>query len=190
MFDSWQWWVSQGFGLVTLVIIAISMQQKCKVRLMWFRVFAVCVALVGVSFLGALSAIIMVGAGVISNLVLLYLAYKPDAHKVIKFGSGFFVVMLVVVLNIIFWENYLSGMSIAVGILMFIACLPEKAATVRKLLIPAQVLIVTYWILLLAPIQAVVDIVVFVSAIVGIVRLDMKKSGNESALAMQDLKVD
>ena len=64
-FSSWQWCVAQGFALVGLILVIISFQKKEAKQLLWYRISATSVVLVGLCFLGEVSAIIMCGAGVV-----------------------------------------------------------------------------------------------------------------------------
>ena len=129
----------------------------------------------GLCFLGNISAIIFCGAGVIRNLVSLYFAYKPDTKKIVKYIASLLIVILLVILNIIYWKNLYNLFSIILGAFLVFTFMQEKAATIRKLSVIAEILSITYYAILLSPTNVIIEIIGLVSAIVGIVRLDLNK---------------
>ena len=179
---TWQWIVNQIFAFVGLIFVVISFQQKSTKKLLILRNFATGFVFIGLCFLGNISAIIFCGAGVIRNLVSLYFAYKPDTKKSLKYIASILIILLLVVLNIIYWKNLYNLYSIMLGTLAVITFMQEKASTIRKLSVVAEILSIIYYSLLLSPTNVVIEVVGLISAIVGIVRLDLKKSKKEEKL--------
>lgn len=172
---TWQWIVNQIFAFIGLIFVIFSFQQKSTKKLIILRNFATGFVFIGLCFLGNISAIIFCGAGVIRNLVSLYFAYKPNSKKNVKYLASVLIIMLLVILNIIYWKNLYNLYSMVLGTLAVITFMQEKASTIRKLSVVSEVLSITYYALLLSPTNVVIEVVGLVSVIVGIVRLDLKK---------------
>lgn len=172
---TWQWIVNQIFAFIGLIFVVISFQQESTKKLLILRNLATIFVFIGLSFLGNISAIIFCGAGVIRNIVSLYFAYKPNTKKFIKYLASILIVILLVVLNIIYWNNLYNLYSIILGTVAVITFMQEKSSTIRKLSVVFGTLSVTYYSLLLSPTNVVIEIVGLVSAIVGIIRLDLNK---------------
>ena len=168
------WIINQIFAFIALIICVISFQQKTTKRLLLLRNFATFSCFIGLCFLGNVSAIIMCFAGVIRNLVTLYFAYKPNAKKIYKIISSISIVLLLIVLNIIYWTNYYNILSIIVGTFAVITFMQEKASTIRKLSVITEILYIIYYGLLLSPLNVVIEVIGLTSAVVGIIRIDRK----------------
>lgn len=168
------WIINQVFAFISLIICVISFQQKTTKRLLLLRNFATLSCFIGLCFLGNISAIIMCGAGVIRNLVTLYFAYKPSTKKIYKIISSILIVLLLIILNIIYWTNYYNILSIVVGTFAVITFMQEKPSTIRKFSVVAEILYIIYYGLLLSPLNVVIEAVGLTSAIIGIIRIDKK----------------
>jgi len=175
MVFTWQWWVCQALMAVALVFVVIQMQQKTAVRLLWYRMVATLIALVAVSFLGIWSVIIVMIAGIIRLCVALFFAYRPTTKIIYKYVAGLFIVALIISLNVIFWENWLSGLSIVFGISMVIMYLQRDAKRMRIVAVPVGLLGVTFYSLQLTPMNAAIELFALLSTIIGIIRLDRKQ---------------
>lgn len=171
---TWQWIVNQIFAFIGLIFVIISFQQKSTKKLLFLRNFATGFVFIGLCFLGNISAIIFCGAGVIRNLVSLYFAYKPDTKKTIKYIASILIVLLLITLNIIYWNNLYNLYSIMLGTLAVITFMQEKSSTIRKLSVVNEILSITYYTLLMSPTNIIIEVVGLISAIVGIIRLDIK----------------
>lgn len=172
---TWQWIVNQIFAFIGLIFVIISFQQKSTKKLLFLRNFATGFVFIGLCFLGNISAIIFCGAGVIRNLVSLFFAYKPDTKKTIKYIASILIVLLLITLNIIYWNNLYNLYSIMLGTLAVITFMQEKSSTIRKLSVVNEILSITYYTLLMSPTNIIIEVVGLISAIVGIIRLDIKK---------------
>lgn len=173
---TWQWVVNQIFAFIGLIFVIFSFQQKSTKKLLILRNFATGFVFIGLCFLGNVSAIIFCGAGVIRNVVSLYFAYKPDTKKLVKYMASFLIVVLLIILNIIYWKNFYNLYSIMLGTLAVITFMQKNSSTIRKLSVISEILSITYYTLLLSPTNVVIEIVGLISAVVGIVRLDLKKN--------------
>ena len=134
---NWQWWASQGLAVVSIIFCITAMQQKNTTDILWHRSIYSLLIFAGGCFLGALPAMIMMGVAFVRNFILLLLSYKKDASKAIKISIFAVLAASLIALNIIFWENILSILSIAVGIAFLIAFIQSKASNVRRVSIVA-----------------------------------------------------
>ena len=120
----------------------------------------------------------MIGMGFVRSVILLILSYKTEISKLVKWSVFAVLAVSLVALNIIFWENYLSLLSIAVGMAFLTAFIQSNPANVRRVSILAASLAIVFYILMFLPVNAVINISVLVSSIVGLARLDRKKQLN------------
>ena len=61
------------------------------------------------------------------------------------------------------------------GTLAVITFMQEKSSTIRKLSVVNEILSITYYALLISPTNIIIEVVGLISAIIGIIRLDIKK---------------
>lgn len=171
---SWQWIVSQVFAFICLIFVVISFQQKDSKKLIILRNIATLFVFIGICFLGNVSAIIFCGVGVIRNLLALYFAYKPNANKIYKYIASVILAILLIILNIIYWNNYLNIFSIVIGIMAIITFMQTKSSVIRKLSVFLEIISIIYYAILLSPINVIIEVASLVSVIIGIIRLDRK----------------
>lgn len=172
---TWQWITSQIFAFIGLIFVVVSYQQKSTKKLLILRNIATFFVFTGLCVLGNISAIIMCGAGIVRNLVTLYFAYKPNAKKLVKVIASALIVLMLVILNAIYWENWYNLYSIVLGTSAVITFMQEKSSTIRKFSVVHEVLAITYFALLLSPVNVIIEVIGLISAVVGIIRLDIKK---------------
>lgn len=172
---SWEWWVAQGFAFLGLIFVIISFQQKSTKKLIWFRSIATWLVFAGLFFLGDISAIIMCGAGVLRNAVSMYFAYRPETKIRYKYISGALIVVLLVILNIVFWKSYLNIYSMVLGSVNVYTFLQSTPKRIRYCSVVAEILAIVYYSILFTPINISIEAFGLISAIVGIIRLDIKK---------------
>lgn len=170
-----EWIINQIFAFIGLIFVVISFQQKNSKRLLIFRNIATIFVFIGLCFLGNTSAIIFCGVGALRNLVTLYFAYKPQTKTIFKIIASIILVSLLVALNIIFWKNYLNIYSIVLGSLAVYTFMQKKASTIRKLSVFLEILSITYYTILLSPTNVLIEVIGLTSAVIGIIRLDIKK---------------
>lgn len=116
------------------------------------------------------------GAGVIRNLITLYFAYKPDTKKVLKYVSSALLILLTIILNIIYWKNYYNLYSIVLGTITVITFMQTKTSTIRQFSVVVLTLSIVYYILLLSPMNVVITVTGLISNIIGIIRLDIRRT--------------
>ena len=172
---SFNWVISQMLAFISLVFVIISFQQKGAVKLIIFRNIATFFSFVGLCFLGNISAIIMCGAGVIRNLTSLYFITRDKVNKNIKLLASVFIVILLIILNIIYWKDIYNIFSIVVGTMNVVTFMQENAKLIRKFSVVSGTFATIYCLLIYSPINALIELLGLVSAIVGIIRLDVKK---------------
>ena len=119
--------------------------------------------------------IILYTAGVLRVSTALVLAYFPQIKYRWKFIAGLLVIAYLTTLNIVLWESYLSILSIIFGASMTVMYLQRKARTIRFMAIGVGILGITFFALNLNPMNAIIEAFGLGSAIVGIIRLDLKK---------------
>ena len=175
---TWQWIVNQIFAFLGLIFVVISFQQKSSKKLIIFRNIATLFVFIGLCFLGNISAIIFCGVGVLRNLIALYFAYKSDASKILKYVLCSLLVIALVILNIIYWKNYMNIFSIFLGSMAIVTFMQSKASIIRKLSVVMEIFSITYYALLLSPTNVAIEVIGLTSAIVGIIRLDLKKKNS------------
>ena len=116
------------------------------------------------------------GAGVITNLITLYFAYKPDTKKVLKYVSSALLILLTIILNIIYWKNYYNLYSIVLDTITVITFMQTKTSTIRQFSVVVLTLSIVYYILLLSPMNVVITVTGLISNIIGIIRLDIRRT--------------
>ena len=173
---SFNWIISQILAFISLVFVIISFQQKGAKKLIIFRNIATFFSFAGLCFLGNISAIIMCGAGVIRNLTSLYFITKEKVNKNIKLLASVLIVILLIILNIVYWKNIYNIFSIVVGTMNVVTFMQENAKLIRKFSMISGTLATIYCLLIYSPINALIELFGLVSAIIGIIRLDIKKN--------------
>jgi len=178
-FTSWSWWTSQFFAFLLLVCLIVSMQQKTRTKLMWWNTVGMFFGVVGAIFLGFASVIILMTINFSRNVTVLIFSYFPNAKQRIFWSFGAALIIAVTTANLIFWENWLSGMSIAVGIGFIVAFFQMTPKRMRFGLCIMRFPACAFAILTTNLVQAVTETVAFTSGLIAIIRLDMKKKPKE-----------
>ena len=173
-----EWIINQVFATIGLLFVILAFQQKEAKRIILFYTLATLFVLIGMCVYGNISSIILCAVGLIRNLVTLYYAYKPDTKRTVKLIASFILIAMLITFNILFWDNYLNILSMVIGITAVITFMQKNAAIIRKLSVLFELLLITYFALLLSPINVIMEILGLTSVIVGIIRLDIKKKGN------------
>ncbi len=109
------------------------------------------------------------------SVTALIFAIKPNVKKWIFITTNVVLALSIIVFNIVFWNGYLSIFSIIIGIGSIISFAQVKPKNIRLTIAPIQVISTIYYILMLAPINAMIELTALISAIVGMIRLDFKK---------------
>ena len=116
----------------------------------------------------------MCGAGVIRNLITLIIAKKNITNKNVKLIWSILIILLIIILNIIYWSNYLNILSIVVGICNVVTFMQSSAKKMRYYSVVSEIISIIYFGLLLSPVNIVIECTGLISAIIGIIRLDKK----------------
>ena len=172
---TWQWWVSQVLMGVALVFVIIQMQQKTAKRLLWYRMLATSIALVGAIFLGVFPVIVIMIAGIVRLSAALFFAYRPNTKIFYKWIAGALIAALIITLNIVFWESYLNILSIIFGIGMVAMYLQKNATRIRVMSICVTTFGIVFYSLSMSPMNIATEAFCLANAIVGIIRLDIKR---------------
>lgn len=170
-----EWIINQIFAFIGLIFVVFSYQQKSTKKLLILRNFATLFVFIGLCFLGNISAIILCAVGVIRNLVTLYFAMKPNIKKITKIIASILLILLLIILNIVFWKNLYNLYGILLGIMTIFIFMQEKSSSIRKISVVSGILSIIYYSLLLSPINVMIEFIGWLSAIIGIIRLDIKK---------------
>lgn len=172
-----EWILNQVFAFIGLIFVVLSFQQKESKRIILFYVLATLFVLIGLCIYGDASSIVLCSVGLIRNLTALFFAYKPNTKSSIKFTASVFLIFILILFNIIYWNNYLNILSIIIGTLATIMFMQKDAKIIRKLSLIFEILLIIYFALLLTPINVIMEIIGLTSVIIGIIRLDIKKKG-------------
>ena len=168
------WFINQAFAFIGLIFLVISFQQKTAYKVIVLRNFATIFVFIGLCFLGNISSIIMCGAGVIRNFISFILLKKNIKDIKIKISWSIFIILLIIILNIVYWNNYLNILSIIVGICNVVAFMQSDVKKMRKYSVVSEVISIVYFGLLLTPLNIIIECFGLSSAIIGIIRLDKK----------------
>ena len=172
---SWQWYVSQGLTNVAIIFCITAMQKTKLTDMLWHRSLYSLLLFAGVCFLGELPAMIMIGIGFVRTLVLLILSYKENATQRTRVIIFVTLALALIGLNIGFWEGWLSALSIAVGILFLLAFIQTQSKNVRRVTIVASSVAIVFYLLSFMLVNALINLAVLISTIVGILRLDKRE---------------
>ena len=173
--SNWVWWVSQGFAVIGLIFIIVSMQQKSRISILSWNLAAAVSMFISCCCMWQFSAMILMGVSSVRSVTALIFAIKPDVKKWIFITTNVVLALLIVVLNIVFWNGYFSIFSIIIGIGFIISFAQVKPRNIRLTIAPIRVISTVYYLLMLATINAVIELTALISAIVGMIRLDFKK---------------
>jgi len=156
--------------MVGLLCLATSMQQKSRVRILGWNLCAAISMFVSCCFLWNFSAMVLMGVSSVRSVTALIFAIFPS----IKFRwlvlTNVVLGVAIVGLNIVFWQGYLSVVSMVIGIGFIVAFAQSRPSRIRYTIAPFRIISTTYYLILFAPINAVIEITAFVSTVIGIWR--------------------
>jgi hypothetical protein len=175
MLFTWQWWVSQIFAALCLFCIVVSMQQKKRVTILTWNLIGTVFALTSVTFLWSFSAMILVGVATVRCITSLLFAIYLNTPKWVFYVTNCVLATAIIALNIVFWQGYLSILSMIVGIGFIISYMQTTPKNIRRTIVPIRIISTIYYFLLFAPVNAVIELTALASAIIGIIRFDTKK---------------
>lgn len=175
---TWQWWVAQSLATISIIFAFTAMQQKKTTDILWHRSIYALLVFAGGVFLGKASVMIMLGVAFIRNLILLLLSYKDNnkaAFQKIKWTIFAVLGVSLIALNLIFWENHLSLLSMADGLIFLTAFIQSNPANVRRICIVGASTSIVLFVLILSPVNVVINLAVLISSIVGLLKIDKQK---------------
>lgn len=173
---TWQWWVCQSFVLIALVLVVISTQQRTALKLNIYKGISTFFSFIGLCFLGQPSAIILNGVGVLRSIMVIAFGIKPNVNKRLKYSLVSALLALLVILNIVFWQSFYNLLSIIIAGTLIITYIQRDAKTIRTMVCGVSIVSAIYYTLIQSPMNAIIDLIGFMSSIVGIFRIDMKSS--------------
>jgi len=179
-----QWWVAQTFATVSIIFAVSAMLQKETTGILWHRSIYALLVFGGGVFLGKASVMIMLGVAFVRNLILLLLAHKNSdkaAFQRIKWATFALLAASLIALNLLFWESYLSILSMADGLIFLTAFIQSRPVNVRRITVLGALSSIVFFVLVFSPVNVVINLAVLISSIVGLVKLDSKnkKTKNE-----------
>ena len=101
---TWLWWLSQGFGLIGIVLIFIALQQKLKSRQLFLQSLAILFAVISNSMILNMILVATLSINMVKNFVFAVLDVKKDKAR--KWEKHFYFVLfsiLSVVATFIVW---------------------------------------------------------------------------------------
>lgn len=176
---TWQWWVAQALATVSIIFAFTAMQQKKTSDILWHRSIYALLVFAGGVFLGKASVMIMLGVAFLRNLILLFLSYRNSskaAFKKIKWMIFIGLAASLIALNIIFWENYLSLLSMADGLIFLTAFIQTEPVNVRRISIVGASTSIVFFVLIFSPVNVVINLAVLISSIMGLLKIDKQKN--------------
>ena len=176
---TWAWWVAQSLATISIIFAFSAMQQKNRTDILWHRSIYALLVFAGGVFLGKASVMIMLGVAFIRNLILLLLSYKHSskaAFQRIKWSIFGVLAVSLVALNLVFWENYLSLLSMADGLIFLTAFIQTKPVNIRRITVVGASTSIVYFVLIFSPVNVAINIAVLISSIVGLCKIDKRKT--------------
>lgn len=166
-------YLSQIFAFIALVLVVIGMQQNTNRKIILWRIVSAISTLIGFLFFGSVAGIIICTVGILRGLLALYLTYKPN--KKTKIIGSIILVLLLILLNIVFWVDYKNIFSLLVGILLIYAFMQEKSKNIRLWVAIATAINVVFTIIILNPMQIAIEVFALTSTLIAIFRYDIVK---------------
>ena len=163
--------VAQALGILALVIMVLSYQQKERMTLLYFQMASNACFAVSYFMLGGVSFAVMS----LINIARSFVFSKEDT----KWGQSrvwLYVFLAVPVISgILTWESPLSLLVIAATVVLTLALYSKDGKRMRKLFLLPPVLYISYNVAHKALGGIGSDVFCLISAIVAIYRFDIKK---------------
>ena len=168
---TWDFIFAQILGLIALVLVCFSYNTNIRKRFLFFQIianifYAASFLTLGV-FVGGISTIIS-----IFRVILLYICEKfnKKPSKVVFFMfSSFYLIF-----GIIFFENILDIIAIISYEIFNLAMFVRNINLVRILMVPPNIMIITYNILNLTFTNAILDFIEILVLIITIIKYRQK----------------
>ena len=176
---TWQWWIAQTFVFIALLFAIVSTQQKTIFKISLYKGISTLVSFCGLCFLGSIPALILNGISVLRSVMVMFFIYKPEIKKIEKYGLTSALFVLLVILNIIFWENIYNLFGILIATALILTYIQSNPKTLRIMVCCVSLFSAIFYLLLQSPMNAIIDLFGCCSALVGIFRIDLKCNTEE-----------
>ena len=171
----WQWWVSQAIALLALVLMCFTFAQKSFKKISLYIVFGYSLALIGLIFLGNIPAIVASIVALVIEIVSLLEHYGLTIKRLHKYIIGASLFVLSMVFYIIFFEGFIEIVVISYSCVNIIAFLQPSHIRMSNVTVMEETIGILHYILLLAPVNALIEGVVLVRAIMTSISLNKRK---------------
>lgn len=172
---TWQWWVAQTFVFIALIFVIISTQQKTLIKISAYKGISTLISFFGLCFLGQIPAIILNGISVLRSIMVMFFIYHPNLKKQTKCLLTCSLLVILVTLNILLWENIYNLFSILIATALIFTYIQKNPHTLRIMICIVSLFSAVFYLLIQSPMNCVIDLFGCCSALVGIFRIDLKK---------------
>ena len=172
MFD----FIAQALGILALVIMVLSYQQKSRKGLLAFQMASNACFAVNYFMLGAVSFAVMS----LINIARSFVFYREESGDKWAQNRIWLLVFLTitVISGILSWENILSLLVIAATVVLTFALYSKNSKTMRRLFLLPPVLYISYNVSYGALGGIGSDVFCLISAVIAIYRFDIKKEAS------------
>ena len=165
-------WIAQIIGVIALLMVIVSFQQRTQKRIMFFQLFSTALFVVHFSLLGLYTGSILNAVAFFRSLV--YYNKEKKWGNTPLWPAVFTAVS--VVAGIVTWDGALSLLPMLAMVLSSVSTWLSSAKLVRIFNLPGSAMWMVYNFAGQSYPGAVTEIISTVSVIVGIIRLDLRKN--------------
>ena len=178
--------IAQILGILALLAMVLSYQQKERKRLLWFQLVSNAIYGVHYYLIGAVTMVAMSGINVARSFVF----SKNDT----KWGKSriwlYLFLAITLVSGIWTWEGPLSLLVMAATLLLIVALYSENLAFMRKVFLVLPFLYIAYNVAKKSWGGIGNDVFCLVSALIAIWRFDIKKKADEEETGQEPISSD
>ena len=168
--------IAQALGILALVIMVLSYQQKTRKGLLCFQMASNACFVANYLMLGGYTFAIMS----VVNIARSFIFFREECGDVWAKNRIWLYVFLTtpVIFGVLMWENILSLLVIAATMVLAVALYSKNGKTMRRLFLLPPVLYISYNVSHGALGGIGSDIFCLISAIIAIYRFDIKKEAS------------
>ena len=178
--------IAQVLGILALLAMVLSYQQKERKRLLWFQLVSNAIYGVHYYLIGAMTMVAMSGINVARSFVF----SKNDT----KWGRSriwlYLFLAITLVSGIWTWEGPLSLLVMAATLLLIVALYSDNLAFMRKVFLVLPFLYIAYNVAKKSWGGIGNDVFCLVSALIAIWRFDIKKKADEEETGQEPISSD
>ena len=178
--------IAQVLGILALLAMVLSYQQKERKRLLWFQLVSNAIYGVHYYLIGAVTMVAMSGINIARSFVF----SKNDT----KWGRSriwlYLFLAITLVSGIWTWEGPLSLLVMAATLLLIVALYSENLAFMRKVFLILPFLYIAYNVAKRSWGGIGNDVFCLVSALIAIWRFDIKKKADEEKTGQEPISSD